>query len=335
LPPGSIDAIAAEKGRKLRFGFILTEQFSLLAFSCFLEVLRQMEDHGVLTGKFFCEWYVLGEENDATFHSSSGVPVSANRTYSENSALDFLVVVGGRRAAAIPKTAQNFVRRQIDGDTVLIALDTGTFAVARAGLFENRRFCIHWFHHHEFVDEFPHLKASIDAIFLIEGNFISCAGGTWAADLAIYIVSRLWGARDSARAVSIMGLDRMRSYSHYQLPFYDGPTIRDPSVRRAIQLIERRSGNPPSVKELAREAQLSPRQLERRFVDAVGSGPLSFSRSLRLRFAHSLLIHSSRSIAQIAFDCGFSDQSHFTRLFRSQFGSTPGALRQKQSVQLE
>lgn len=51
---------------------------------------------------------------------------------------------------------------------------------------------------------------------------------------------------------------------------------------------------------------------------------------LRLREAHTELInpcYSSRSITEIALTVGFSDISHFNRLFRQRFGSTPSALR--------
>jgi AraC-like DNA-binding protein len=50
----------------------------------------------------------------------------------------------------------------------------------------------------------------------------------------------------------------------------------------------------------------------------------------RLRRSHDDLLateHARRSISEIAFSWGFQDAAHFSRMFRSQFGETPSALR--------
>lgn len=47
----------------------------------------------------------------------------------------------------------------------------------------------------------------------------------------------------------------------------------------------------------------------------------------RLKLAKSLLISTSRSIAEIADECGFTDASYFTKTFRAAFGKTPKEYR--------
>lgn len=47
----------------------------------------------------------------------------------------------------------------------------------------------------------------------------------------------------------------------------------------------------------------------------------------RLKLAKSLLISTSRSIAEIADECGFTDASYFTKTFRATFGKTPKEYR--------
>lgn len=48
---------------------------------------------------------------------------------------------------------------------------------------------------------------------------------------------------------------------------------------------------------------------------------------LRVQHAAGLLRDASLSLTEIALECGFSDQSHFTRVFKRRLGSTPGAYR--------
>ncbi len=317
-----------------RFGFILTSDFSLLAFSCFVEALRELEDHGELTGRRFCQWSVLGKSGTAV-RSSCGIELSTSRPFEDPGAFDYVVVIGGRLEAQVSPAALRFLAKAAKIEKTIIAIDTGTFVVARAGLMKDRNFCLDWFHYREFKDEFPEMEASIYQIFLIDRNFISCAGGTWSTDLAAHLIASIWGDDEASRAISLMGLERMRSASHYQTPFFDGaPVVTDSKVRAAIQMIERNCSKPPTVAEIATRSGLSVRQLERRFHTAVGVKPGEFSRTLRLRFGHWLLLNSQRSIAQIAFDCGFSDQSHFTREMRRAFNSTPRILRQQKHQSL-
>jgi len=49
----------------------------------------------------------------------------------------------------------------------------------------------------------------------------------------------------------------------------------------------------------------------------------------RLERAQDLLLWSTLSLAQIALDCGFSEQSHFTRTFTRLVGTSPGEWRRQ------
>jgi AraC family transcriptional regulator len=53
----------------------------------------------------------------------------------------------------------------------------------------------------------------------------------------------------------------------------------------------------------------------------------TYVRGLRLNWAAARLADSEDTIAQIASEAGFFDQSHFTRTFRRHFGLTPQAYR--------
>ena len=55
--------------------------------------------------------------------------------------------------------------------------------------------------------------------------------------------------------------------------------------------------------------------------------PYQYVLARRLDKAQQLIRHSNQSLAQIAFACGFSSQSHMTDVFRGRLGVTPGALR--------
>jgi len=93
-------------------------------------------------------------------------------------------------------------------------------------------------------------------------------------------------------------------------------------AQKAINAIVASTGN-ISVAELADIAQLSERQLRRQCIQLTGLSPKVLSRVMRFRSAFRMLQSTSPiSLAQIALDCGYSDQAHFSHEF-SQFAGHP------------
>lgn len=83
-----------------------------------------------------------------------------------------------------------------------------------------------------------------------------------------------------------------------------------------------------SSAELAAAAGVHPVHLAATFRQFHGSTIGEYVRSRRVEFACSALAEKDRHLAEIALDAGFSDQSHFTRIFRKITGITPGAFRE-------
>jgi AraC-like DNA-binding protein len=97
-------------------------------------------------------------------------------------------------------------------------------------------------------------------------------------------------------------------------------------VRRARERLADDLVNPPSLSELATLVGLSKYQLLRRFERAYGMTPHEWLRQVRLERARPS-IPGGTSLAHVAAECGFADQSHMTRAFVAHFGFTPGAWR--------
>ena len=84
--------------------------------------------------------------------------------------------------------------------------------------------------------------------------------------------------------------------------------------------------------DVARAVGVSPSQLAHGFRERLGTTPGEYLRRLRVEWAAARLLDRDSSIAEIALRAGFYDQSHFTRVFRRQYGITPTAWRTTRGV---
>lgn len=85
-----------------------------------------------------------------------------------------------------------------------------------------------------------------------------------------------------------------------------------------------------SLKEISQELDLNPAYLSRAFSKYFENQSFGeYVRKLRIEKAIELLHDSQHSLTDIAYLTGFSDQSHFTRIFKKQMGESPSAYRKR------
>ena len=94
------------------------------------------------------------------------------------------------------------------------------------------------------------------------------------------------------------------------------------AIRRVREFIRENVAENIKLQNLAEIARLSPFHLNRAFSAQVGLPPHKFQNQLRIEKALNL-IAQKKSFAEIAFETGFSDQSHFNRFFKRYMGITP------------
>ena len=96
--------------------------------------------------------------------------------------------------------------------------------------------------------------------------------------------------------------------------------------RRAKEMIAANLDGVP-IKELARECGLSTAHFARTFRRSVGVTPHNWLIEQRIVLSKKKLRDERLPLADVALECGFSDQAHFTRHFARIVGVTPGAWR--------
>ena len=96
---------------------------------------------------------------------------------------------------------------------------------------------------------------------------------------------------------------------------------------RAKQLLAADLNSPIALKDVATDCGISVGHFNRAFRRSTGYSPHQWLIRYRIQRAKNLLQETSSSLIAIALECGFSDQSHFTRMFMRHVGETPGRWR--------
>lgn len=317
------------KGRPpLSVGFILSENFTLSAFSLFVDHLRLAADEGDQSRPILCRWSIMASGTQPV-QASCGITVSRSSGFIDPRYFDYLVVVGGllHRGRQVDDEAVTYIKSAARAGVRLVGLCTGSFILCRAGLMTGHRCCVSWFHYQDFLDEFPDHHPVADRLFVADGDRITCSGGAGVADLASFIVERHLGRAIAQKSRQILLLDRARAGSEAQPHPPVADSIDDKRVRRAVLLMEQNLAEPLPIADIAVRLRLSSRQLERLFHTVLHMRPAHFYRTLRLRYARWLLDNTDRSVTDIALEAGFSDCAHFSRQFKAVHGITPSETR--------
>jgi AraC family transcriptional regulator len=98
------------------------------------------------------------------------------------------------------------------------------------------------------------------------------------------------------------------------------------ALRRVRAYIDDHIGERISLDQLAGQAGVSRFHFARQFRLSTGESPMGYLRRVRIERSKSILQSRETTIAEVAARLGFSDQSHFTRIFGRLVGLSPGSF---------
>lgn len=138
----------------------------------------------------------------------------------------------------------------------------------------------------------------------------------------LYLCSKIPLLDRKDRVAGIAGLKRPYEYSADDSAGYS-------RLVSVISFVTENYAREIEVADMADHVHLSVSQLHREFANNFGITPIRYLREVRIGVVRHLLENSDLSLTQIAAKCGFYDQSHLTRHFKSSTGLTPLKYRQR------
>ncbi|HEX7856166.1 MAG TPA: AraC family transcriptional regulator [Sphingobium sp.] len=105
------------------------------------------------------------------------------------------------------------------------------------------------------------------------------------------------------------------------------PVLAPWQVRLAMNTMLADLPNSITISDLAASCRLSLSYFVRAFANSVGMSPYAWLLRKRVDRSKILLQQTGLPLAHIALECGFADQSHFTKIFARMEGTTPARWR--------
>jgi AraC family carnitine catabolism transcriptional activator len=303
--------------------FLLIPRFSMIALFSALEPLRVANR---FAGEVFA-WRFVSINGEAVA-ASNGIPVSVTASIDGIGRPDVMIACASYdQEAGMTRPVFNEVRRLARNGTLLGGVDTGAFLLAGAGVLDGHRATAHW-------ETLPALRESYadidvtDETYVIDRGRMTSSGGAAALDM---MLDWLGAIESEALAQKVADtLVHTRHLNHpgeARVPAGSRYRIEDQRLIKAIRLMEEHVEDRLTLKDVAEEAGLSGRQLERLFRKHLQTTPVAFYRQLRLDRAHRLLIYSRLSVRDVALATGFSALAEFSRVFKQKFGKPPSRAR--------
>ena len=94
-------------------------------------------------------------------------------------------------------------------------------------------------------------------------------------------------------------------------------------IHHMLQYIEQHYAAPISLQDLSSSISISVSECIRCFKDTLMMTPINYIRMFRLIKAEEQILHTNKTISEIAYDCGFPETSYFNRCFKKQYKQTP------------
>ncbi len=101
----------------------------------------------------------------------------------------------------------------------------------------------------------------------------------------------------------------------------------DVSMEKFKQVVQRNIFNNISIEELAIECNRSLTSFKKEFRRIFHQSPHKWIINQRLMKSRLLLISTAKSISEIGNECSFPNTSHFIKLFKKEYGTTPASYR--------
>jgi AraC family transcriptional activator FtrA len=226
-----------------------------------------------------------------------------------------------------PTDLVDAVRAAHEAGARVVSLCTGAFVLAAAGLLDGRRATTHWAHTEVLAARYPQVEVDPDVLYVDNGSVLTSAGKAAAMDLCLHLVRCDHGSAIANTIARSLVVPPHRAGGQAQFVTAPVPAQDNHPLTELFPWVTERLDHPLTVEDLARQANMSSRNLGRHFRSATGTTPLQWLLTQRIRRAQELLETTDDSVDAIAAAAGMGTATTLRRHFNRAVGVPPNTYR--------
>jgi AraC family transcriptional regulator, transcriptional activator FtrA len=226
-----------------------------------------------------------------------------------------------------PQDLVDAVRAAHEAGVRMVSLCTGAFVLAAAGLLDGQRATTHWAHTEALAARYPRVEVDPGVLYVDNGSVLTSAGKAAAMDLCLHLLRCDHGAAIANTVARSLVVPPHRAGGQAQFVTAPVPAQDDHPLADLFPWATERLDRPLTVEDLARQANMSARNLGRHFRSVTGTTPLQWLLTQRIRRAQELLETTSSSVDAIAEAAGMGSAATLRRHFNRTIGVPPDAYR--------
>ncbi|EIK94642.1 AraC family transcriptional regulator [Pseudomonas sp. M47T1] len=220
------------------------------------------------------------------------------------------------------------LRRWHAGGALLMAVCSGAWLLAMAGLLQGRRATLHWDHAMALAAHFPQIKVLPHEVAVDEGDLVTSSGTLAWQHLGLAVLAHYWGASLAVETHGWLHVP-MRDEPLPPSPFQPRLEHGNAAVLKVQLWLQGNRAMGVTLDEMAACAGLEPRTFLRRFHACTGLKPTEYCQHLRIARACHLLETSQRNVDQIAASVGYQDVGALRKIFQRVTGYALSEYRDK------
>ncbi|MGZ0150432.1 GlxA family transcriptional regulator [Kribbella sp. WER1] len=307
--------------RTRRVAFVVYDGVTLLDVTGPLEVLHQ-------TGRYET---VLVSATGGQVTAASGVTLAGVVPVAEAFAvLDTVLVAGADRLVdGVPEDVLAVTAALAGRSGRVASVCSGAFVLAALGMLDGRRATTHWRHTAALARQYPKVRVEPDALYVVDGRYLTSAGISAGIDLTLALVEADHGP-EAARRVArelVVFMQRPGGQTQFSTAMAT-PPARSDSLRAITDTVVADPAADHNLSTLAAAAAISPRHLTRLFRNEFDTTPGRWVERVRLDRAQHLLLdgHSITTAARLS---GLGSDETLRRAFARHLNTTPTEYRRR------
>ncbi|MCB0699608.1 MAG: helix-turn-helix domain-containing protein [Chitinophagales bacterium] len=205
----------------------------------------------------------------------------------------------------------------------IASLCVGAFLLASTGLVDGKKCATHWVAQNQFRIMFPQVNLVTEQIITEENGIYSSGGAFSYLNLILHLVEKHAGREMAMMTAKVFAIEIERNNQSRFIMFNGQKDHDDDEIRATQDYIENNYTEKLTVDLLASTFSLGRRSLERRFKKATANTVTEYIQRVKIEAAKKNLENSRKTVAEVMYEVGYSDNKAFRNTFKKIIGLSP------------